>query len=152
MKKYLFIALSVAVLGTVSCSKLKDDVLNGDPYTSFTKSNYFTSEKNVELFANYFYNEWKGYGNSGSYGPFYFSTLNDNQTPTGYTEWSFTSVSASNSTWTDSYSNIRRANILIAAIPGIESMNEAAKNNWLGIARMYRAWYHYLLVRTFGDC
>lgn len=152
MKKYLFIALSVAVLGMVSCSKLKDDVLNGDPYTSFTKSNYFTSEKNVELFANYFYNEWAGYGNSGSYGSFYFPTLNDNQTPTGYTEWSFTSVSASNNTWNDSYSNIRRANIMIEAIPGIESMNEAAKNNWLGIARMYRAWYHYVLVRTFGDC
>lgn len=151
MKKYIYISLAL-VFALVSCNKNKDDILNGEPYTSFTKSNYFTSEKNVELFANYFYSEWAGYGNSGSYGVFYFPTLNDNQSPTGYTEWSFTSVSATNSTWNDSYTNIRRANTLIEAIPGIDAMSESAKNNWLGVARLYRAWYHYVLVRTFGDC
>lgn len=151
MKKYLIISLAL-VFALVSCKKINEDILNGDPYTSFTKSNYFTSEKNVELFANYFYNDFAGYGNSGSYGVYYFPTLNDNQTPTGYTEWSFTSVTANNSTWNDSYTNIRRANTLIEAIPGISSMSESAKNNWLGVARLFRAWYHYKLVRTFGDC
>ena len=151
MKKYIFISLAF-VFALVSCNKNKDGILNGDPYTSFTKSNYFTSEKNVELFANYFYNEWSGYGNSGSYGVFYFPTLNDNQSPTGYAEWSYTSVPATNGTWDDCYSNIRRANTLIEAIPDVNSMSENAKNNWLGVARLYRAWYHYVLVRTFGDC
>lgn len=148
MKK-IIILLSAFVLsfGLVSC-----DILNGDPYTSFTKSNYFTSETNVELYANYFYSEWSGYGNSGGYGSFYFPTLNDNQTPTGYTEWSYTSVSATNSTWNACYTEIRRANILIEALPGIESMNDASKANWEGIARLYRAWQHYCLVRAFGDC
>lgn len=154
MKNYIVIALSAVVLSLslASCEKINQDILNGDPDTSFTKSNYFTSEKNVELFANYFYNEWSGYGNSGGYGSFYFPTLNDNQTPTGYTEWNYTSVPATNGTWNSCYTEIRRANTLIDAIPGIESMNEAAKNNWLGIARLYRAWQHYCLVRTFGDC
>ena len=151
MKKYIIISLAL-VFALVSCKKINEDILNGDPYTSFTKSNYFTSEKNVELFANYFYNDFAGYGNSGSYGTYYFPTLNDNQTPTGYTEWSFTSVTANNTTWNDNYSNIRRANTLIEAIPGIASMSESAKNNWLGVARLFRAWYHYKLVRTFGDC
>ncbi len=154
MKRYFIIVLSAAVLslGLVGCQKFTDDILDGDPLTSFTKSNYFTSETNVSLFANYFYNEWSGYGNSGSYGSYYFPTLNDNQTPTGYTEWNFTSVPASNGTWSSCYTEIRRANILIEALPGISSMTDAAKDNWEGIARLYRAWQHYCLVRTFGDC
>ena len=150
MKK-LTIILSAVLLSLTLTSCVKE-ILNGDPYTSFTKSNYFTSETNVELYANYFYNEWAGYGNSGSYGTFYFPTLNDNQTPTGYSEWNFTSVSATNSTWNSCYTEIRRANILIEALPGIESMSATAKANWEGVARLYRAWQHYCLVRTFGDC
>jgi len=152
MKRNIIIALSAVALCFAFTSCDKDEILNGDPYTSFVKSNYFTSEKNVELFANYFYSEWSGYGNSGSYGSFYFPTLNDNQTPTGYTEWNYTSVSATNSTWNNCYTEIRRANTLIEALPGISSMSDAAKANWEGIARLYRAWQHYCLVRTFGDC
>ncbi|MBO4625328.1 MAG: RagB/SusD family nutrient uptake outer membrane protein [Bacteroidales bacterium] len=154
MKKYIIIALSVLALGIsfTSCQKINNGILNGDPYDSFTKGNYFTSEKNVELFANYFYNTWVGYGGTGTNGLFYFPTLNDNQTPTGYTEWSYTSVPATNGTWGNSYTEIRRANTLIDAIPGIDNMSDASKNNWIGIARLYRAWYHYILVRTFGDC
>lgn len=149
MKKiYILLSAFVLSFGLVSCS----DILNGDPFTSFTKSNYFTSETNVELYANYFYSEWSGYGNAGGYGVFYFPTLNDNQTPTGYTQWSYTSVSATNSTWNACYTEIRRANILLEALPGIDAMSAAAKSNWEGIARLYRAWQHYCLVRAFGDC
>lgn len=146
----MFMAAVCSAFALTSCDK--DEILNGDPYTSFTKSNYFTSENNVKLFANYFYNEWSGYGNGASYGSFYFPTLNDNQTPTGFTNWNFTSVSATNGTWSSCYTEIRRANTLIEALPGIASMNSAAKANWEGIARLYRAWQHYTLVRTFGDC
>ena len=31
-------------------------------------------------------------------------------------------------------------------------MSDAAKNNWIGIGRLYRAWQHYKLVRAYGDC
>ena len=68
MKRYIAILTSVLALGILFSGCKKDEILNGDPYTSFVKSNYFTSEKNVELFANYFYSEWTGYGNGGGYG------------------------------------------------------------------------------------
>lgn len=152
MKRYFIIALSAVAVSLTLLSCDKDDYLNGDPDNKFVKSNYFTSEKNVELFANYFYNEWSGYGNGGSYGVFYFPVLNDNQTVTGLTNWSYTSVPASNSTWNSCYTEIRRANTIIEALPGISSMTDAAKENWEGIARLYRAWQHYCLVRAFGDC
>ena len=149
MKKIatLFLMAS-AVFAFSSC----EDLLNGDPYTSFTKSNYFTSETNVELYANYFYNTFTGYGNSGGSGDFYFPTLNDNQAVTGLSTWTYTSVPASSSTWSNAYTEIRRANILIEALPGIDAMTESQKANWMGIARLYRAWQHYKLVRAYGDC
>ena len=138
--------LLVTGLMFTSCS----DLLDTEPYDQFTKQNYFTSETNVRLFANYFYNTFTGYG-SGS-GDYYFNTLNDDQASTGITNWSFTSVPGSSGAWNTPYVEIRRANTLINAIPGIASMSDVAKNNWMGIARLYRAWQHYKVVRAYGDC
>lgn len=145
MKKIFLSLMACAVLFT-GC-----DLLNTDPYDQFTKSNYFTSEKNVELFANYFYSEFSGYGNNGSYGQFYFSTLGDNQCTTGIGTWNYTNVPASIGTWSTCYEEIRRANILIEETPKID-MAQDKIDHWVGIARMYRAWQHFCLVRAFGDC
>lgn len=69
MKKiFLFFAAGLLLS---SCS----DLLDTEPYDQFTKQNYFTNETNVQLFANYFYNTFTGYG-SGS-GDYYFNNLND---------------------------------------------------------------------------
>ena len=144
MKK-IFLFFAAGLLLT-SCS----DLLDTEPYDQFTKQNYFTSETNVELFANYFYNTFTGYG-SGS-GDYYFNNLNDDQGTTGIARWTYTSVPASAASWNTPYTEIRRANTLISAVPGISSMNDASKNNWIGVGRLYRAWQHYKVVRNFGDC
>ena len=141
MKKIAILLLSVMVAFT-SC-----DILNNDPDDSFTKSNYFTSVENVELFANYFYSAFSGYS-----GDFYFNILNDDQAKAGIEKWTFEQQPASAAAWNSPYSNIRRCNLLIEAIPGIESMTTAQKNHWLGVARLMRAWYHFKVVRGFGDC
>ena len=86
--------LLVTGLMFTSCS----DLLDTEPYDKFTKQNYFTSETNVKLFANYFYNTFTGYG-SGS-GDYYFNTLNDDQASTGITNWTFTSVPGSSGSTT----------------------------------------------------
>ena len=127
------------------------DLLNNDPYDSFTKNNFFTSETNVEMYTNYFYAEWSGYGNNGSYGTFYFPTLNDNQAVTGITTWDFTTVSATDNTWDASYAEVRRANILLENIDGVE-MDNATKEYYKSLGRLYRAWQHFCVVRKFGDC
>ena len=127
------------------------DLLNNDPDDSFTKGNFFTSETNVEMYTNYFYSEWSGYGNNGSYGTFYFPTLNDNQAVTGITTWDFTTVSATDGTWDASYAEVRRANILLENIDGVE-MDNATKEYYKSLGRLYRAWQHFCVVRKFGDC
>ena len=127
------------------------DLLNNDPDTEFTKQNYFTNEKNVELYCNKFYDEFLGYGNNSAYGNFYFPTLNDNQAVKGLSTWSYLNIPATNSTWQNAYEEIRRANIVIEKLPNIE-MAEANMNHWMGLARLYRGYQHYKLVRAFGDC
>ena len=145
-KSIILCGLGVVLLSLASCS----DVLDTDPYDQFTKDNYFTSETNVQLFANYFYNTFTGYG-SGS-GDYYFNTLNDDQASTGITKWTYMNVPGSAAAWNTPYVEIRRANTLIEAVPHVDAMSEAKKANWLGIGRLYRAWQHYKLVRSYGDC
>ncbi len=145
MKK-IMIGMMSAVILLSSC-----DLLNNDPYANFTKDNYFTSETNVELYTNAFYDEFLGYGNGNSYGVFYFKRLNDNQVVNGIQQWNYTTVTATNSIWSDAYEEIRRTNTLIEKLPGVD-MASANANHWMGVARLYRAYQHYLVVRSFGDC
>ena len=145
MKKIILSLMAGMVLFT-SC-----DLLNNDPYDSFTKGNFFSSETNVEMYTNYFYSEWKGYGNNGTYGTFYFPTLNDNQAVTGITPWDFTTISAEDATWNASYKEIRRANILLENLDGVP-MSEISMAYYQSLGRLYRAWQHFCVVRKFGDC
>ena len=46
-----------------------DNLLDKQPLDKFTDSNFWTSETNVEAFANRFYDNFSGYANSGD---FYF--------------------------------------------------------------------------------
>ena len=148
MKKITsYILIAVLGLTLVSCEK----VLTKNPLTKFTEDNFWTSETNVQLYANYFYNTFAGYGKGASGSSFYFPTLNDNQVGRDFVNWKSTSVDASNSTWNDSYSEIRRANIMLSHLPEV-GLSASKQAKWEGIARLYRAIQHYYLVRTFGDC
>ena len=146
MKKIILSLMAGIVLFT-SC-----DLLNNDPYESFTKGNFFTSETNVEMYTNYFYNEWSAYGTGGASGDFYFNFLNDNQAVTGLTTWSFKNVPATDGTWNACYQEIRRANILLENIESVPFQKESDKLYYIGLARLYRGWQHFCLVRKFGDC
>ena len=128
------------------------DLLKNDPYDSFTKNNFFTSETNVEMYTNYFYNEWSAYGTGGGSGDFYFNTLNDNQAVVGLSGWGFKNVSATDGTWSACYQEIRRANILLENIDGVPFQKESDKLYYVSLARLYRGWQHFCLVRKFGDC
>ena len=145
MKK-IFLSLLAGMALFTSC-----DLLNNDPYDTFTKENFFANETNVEMYCNYFYTEWKGYGNNGTYGVFYFPTLNDNQAVTGITPWDFKNVSATDATWDASYEEVRRANILLANIGGAD-LSDVSRAYYTSLGRLYRGWQHFCVVRKFGDC
>ena len=149
MKKIILSLMAGVVLFT-SC-----DLLNNEPNEIPTIDNYFTSEANVELYTNYFYAEFAAYGTGGASGDFYFNTLNDDQAVKALKAWGFKNVSATDATWSACYTEIRRANILLEKINDVPDLQlpekEANKKHWIGLARLYRAWQHYCLVRKFGD-
>ena len=147
MKKIILSLMAGMVLFT-SC-----DLLNNDPYDSFTKDNFFTSEANVEMYANAFYAEWTGYGNNSGTGNFYFQWLNDNQVNEIVEPWTFEAgVRGTDATWEACYEEIRRANILLENIDGVPFEKNDDKLYYIALARLYRGWQHFCLVRKFGDC
>jgi hypothetical protein len=150
MKKLSYILMILSVVCLASCSK----VLDKAPLDSFTDANFWSSEANVQAYANRFYEEFTGYGNGSGSGDFYFPTLNDDQAGASFRDWDYTSVPASIGLWGGCYSEIRRANILIDRVAAMSDtkISAAAKANWTGVARLYRAWQTYQLVRAFGDC
>jgi len=148
MKNNKYILLMIlSLIFVTSCDKLLDK----DPYVDFTDPSFWSSETNVETYCNKYYDEWIGYGNGGGQGAYYYQTLNDNQASSGFSEFT-KNVPATNSTWSASYEEIRRANLAIERIPNISSMSESAKNHWIGVSRLYRAIQHYSIVRELGDC
>lgn len=127
-----------------------DSILDKGPLDQFTNDNFWTNANNVEGYANTFYNEFTGYGNGGGAGLFYFKTLSDDQAGNSFSDWAQKDNLTTNSTWKDSYVEIRRANIMLENVPKI-SETDAVKNHWLGVARLMRAYEYFQLVRMFGD-
>lgn len=144
--KYISSGIAAAAL-LVSC----DSILNKSPLDSFADSNFWTSEANVEAYANTFFNQFLGYGNGGGGGAFYFPTLNDNQCADQFRDWNYGNYLVTNGNWTSGYEEIRRANVMIARVEGMSALSDAQKTQWIGVAKLMRGLQYYWLVRLFGD-
>ena len=120
------------------------DVTNPD---TLYDPGYWKNENSVRTYNWEFYNMFLGFGNGTQLnGDFYFPTLTDDQAAATFTQFP-TSTASSNADW--SFSNIRKANIMLERIDGV-SMPDEAKNHWKGIARFFRAFQYFKLVQTFG--
>lgn len=127
-----------------------DDILDKGPLDTFTNTNFWKNEGNISGYANAFYEDFTGYGNGTGFGDFYYKTLSDDQGASSFAQWTYLTAPATSGNWKDSYVDIRRANIMIEKVAET-SMNEEAKNHWIGVGRMMRAWDYYHLVRMYGD-
>ncbi len=147
INKLCAIALATTVL--VGCDDFIDD--NRYPLDSQTSNpTYWNNATNVANQCNTFYNQYTGYGNSGSLGWFYAKTLSDDQAGNSFANWTNVNVPASSSNWSAPYTEIRRANYIINNVTE-SSLSENDKNNFIGIARLNRAWQYFQLVRMYGD-
>lgn len=143
------VAGGVALTG---CNDFLDE--NRDPLSQQTvNATFWNNPVNVENQTNYFYEMFTGYGNATGYGEFYFNTMSDDQSGTvggNFRDWVYTSVPVSDTNWNTPYIYIRRANTIIVNVEG-SSMSAAERNNYLGIAHLFRAYSYYQLVRAYGD-
>lgn len=151
MKKSLILgALALGGLAFTSCDHFLDE--NRFPLDQQTDQPlYWNNEANVKLQCDQMLSYFTGYASSNSYGEFYFNTLTDDQCASGYTNWKFTNVPSTSTSWTSPYTQIRHTATIITNLAG-STLDETIKNNYIGIARMCRAYQQYLLVRRYGDC
>lgn len=149
-KTFLYSALLLGSLTWSSCT----DMLDKEPLDKFTDSPLFwNNPSSVEGYAATFYNLFTGYGNGGGSGDFYFTSLSDDQVGAGFKNWKYINVPASDSNWSSTWDEIRRANAMINSLnEQATDMDEATKNHWIGVARLMRAWQYWDLVRKYGDC
>lgn len=137
----------------MGCKKT-DEFLTKNPLDRLTDDTYWTSEGNVRTFAFGFYTRYfPGYasGFDLTFGG-YFSgeTLNDDFAPTTPTVLTRTVPATANTVADWNFSNIRKANLFIKRIQQVP-MDQAAKNNWTGIARFFRAMEYADKVKKYGD-
>ncbi len=59
------------------------------------------------------------------------------------------SASATGTAW--SFTNVRKANIMLERVRGMGMLEEATRNHWVGVARFFRAMAYFKLVKTHGD-
>lgn len=146
MKK-LFIYGATVLAMLTSCN----DFLDKSPLDTFTNTPaYWSNTDNLDNQCNTFYNNYNGYGNGSSTGWFYFKTLTDDQVDAESHTWTNVNTVASSTNWSDPFTEIRRANYIIAGVQS-SSLDEATKAHYEGIVRMNRAWEYYQLVRMYGD-
>ncbi|HPV18906.1 MAG TPA: RagB/SusD family nutrient uptake outer membrane protein [Prolixibacteraceae bacterium] len=165
MKKNIILLLAVVALVMSGC----DEFLDRPSLTTMDDSNYWTSENNLRLFANGFYqNYFVGY-NSGwgvDYTPlrgYYFA---DDFTSSGKQGGFETQAPASrystseSAAWLTTYAGptwnfswVRKSNLFIERIENMKDkyLSDNAYKHWSAVARFFRGYEYSRLVSVFGD-
>lgn len=138
----------VAALGLSSCS----DYLDRTPLDSNSDATNWTSESAIEIYSWKFYGYLSelSYGSGWTKGQYHSESLTDDYATESFTEFTKNIPNAS-SAWNTPYDRIREANIMLNRIDLVPDLSEKAANHWKGVARFFRALYHFNLVKTYGD-
>jgi hypothetical protein len=165
MKKKVFLIISLITVLSIGC----DDFLDRQSLTTMDDATYWTSENNLRLFANGFYqNYFVGYNVTWGvdYAPlrgYYFS---DDFTSTGKQGGFETQPPASRGStsetaaWLTTYAGptwnfawVRKSNLFLERVEGMKDkhLNTAAYQHWTAVARFFRGYEYSRLVSVFGD-
>ncbi len=141
-----FIALATIALSTASCNDYLDKV----PLDDNSDATNWSSETALENFAWALYENFSGYGEGGTRGQYLNTGLSDNVCTDGFSQPT-QNLPSTSSSWNNGYTQIRRANTLLARVDLVPDLEESAANHWKGVARFFRAMKHYQLVNAYGD-
>ncbi len=140
--QYILPVLALLGFGTVSC----DDFLDCPPTDQIDDSDYWKTEEHIRVFANGFYPSYfTGFG--GNYG--YNEKLSDNWSDVTQTTWPYLVVSGTDAAYT--YSRVLRANYYLSGVDRVPGLDDAARNHWVGIGRLYRGIEYANLSFLYGD-
>lgn len=158
-KNLLYIVCALAMASLCGC----DDFLDKDPQDKQTNDTYWQTETSLRTYAQDFYSSFfigynkdytvfGGYFSGDDYTDDFINLNNANTYGGGYIYFPTSSTTDWNSrtaTWTDNYSVVYKANVMLEKIPGM-NISEEAKSHWAGVARYFRAMAYSTLAKYYG--
>lgn len=132
----------VAILFNTSCKKSFDLY----PPDKISPTNAFKTEKDLQLYANSFYNALPN-GNDIVRGDGTSDFLAGSTVP-AYIAGNYNAVQASAATW--NFSTLRNINYFLENFKQADIPDDA-KNHFEGLAKFFRAWFYFEKVKQFGD-
>lgn len=142
MKKIIFILIIVmSVLSIISC----EDFLTSEPVDKLVPDNFFKSEKDLELFANSFYQRGIPSGLSVVQADEMGDYTSKIQSPK-FISGSYDSGDEGSWNWSD----LRNINYFLANFDN-ETIPQEARNHYEGVARFWRAQFYFEKVKRYGD-
>lgn len=136
MKKNIYTVFLIMGLMTTSCD------LNELPQASITPETFFTTENDLQLYTNSFYNAFPGASS------FYNENV-DITTGREIPEIIRGAYVIPNTGGGWSWGNLRNINFYLEH--SIQCNNENARNRWDAVAKFFRAYFYYGMVAKFGD-
>lgn len=144
LRTYLY-KIVFGITALVSIYACNDSFLDRFPETQITEKLYFKSVKDLETYTNGMY---------GWLGTDYWDVPSDNviysEDNNLYSKMRGEVNPNNTGSWANSWSSIRSVNFMLARIGTVKgNINEI--NHYIGLARMFRAYLYYNLVKTYSD-
>ncbi len=134
MKKIVFFILALSFLYACNMEEL--------PQAQISKKPVFGSETGLKMYTNSFYETFPNVTTTYSYS--YYITLN--QVVKYFTENGFNPEESSGWSW----GTLRNINYFIVNCTD-EAVPLEVRNNYIGIARFFRAYFYFDMMKRFGD-
>lgn len=124
-----------------SCS----DFLDKEPFDKLVPSSFFNTETDLSLFTNSFYQDFTPSALSIVQADEMAEYTSKNNSPT-FIAGNFSSVDQGKWNW----NNLRNINYFLEQYNN-PSISEEARNHYAGIAKFFRAYFYFEMVKTYGD-
>ncbi|TDO05567.1 RagB/SusD family nutrient uptake outer membrane protein [Sunxiuqinia elliptica] len=144
MKKIILYSLLVGSMAFSAC----EDMLEKEPIHQLSASEFFTTENDLEIYSNSFYEYGLPSANEIARGDGMsdYAAINS---PSTFLSGSWSSIDQSG--WgVGSWSALRNINYFLEGAPNAD-VSETVLNHYLGLARYWRAVFYLEKVQTFGD-
>jgi len=142
MRKIIFNLITIlSVIYLSSC----EDFLTSEPIDKLVPSTFFQTEKDLELFANSFYQRGIPDGLSVVQADEMGDYTSKIQSPK-FIAGAYDSGDVGSWSWSD----LRNINYFLANFNN-EAIPQEARNHYEGVARFWRAYFYYEKVRRYGD-
>lgn len=150
MKNYI-LKMALVAFAAFSLSAC-GDFLDRSPLDRNSDATNWTSEDAIRTFSWKFYGRLgeMSFGSGWTKGQYHSETLSDDYTPESFAVFTKQIPNASVA-WNTPYDRIRETNIMLDRIDRVPGLSDAVANHWRGVARFFRALYHFDLLKTYGD-